>query len=220
VCVCVDEIISLLWFSKELKMTYRITTGFVASSLYFSFVNLYSLGEGFPFTIVLVPRYKLSLCHPPIKPDLLGFPGIDVFACGLRDHVITRFASPWFFKELKTTYRRTGFVASSLYFSFANQYLLGGGFSFPIVLVPRYKLSLCHPPIKPDLLGFPGIDVFACGLRDHVITRFASYLITREHVVTQPVLNKVRSTTLMVALIPYSLGRSILYALSLILSKT
>jgi hypothetical protein len=29
-------------------------------------------------------------------------------------------------------------------------------------------------PIKPDLLGFSGIDVFACGLRDHVITRFAS----------------------------------------------
>jgi hypothetical protein len=37
-----------------------------------------------------------------------------------------------------------------------------------------YKLSLCHTPIKPDLLGFPGIGVFACGLRDHVIMRFAS----------------------------------------------
>jgi len=65
-------------------------------------------------------------------------------------------------------------VASSLYFSFANQYSLGGGFPFPIVLVPRYKLSLCHTPIKPDLLGFPGIGVFACGLRDHMITRSAS----------------------------------------------
>jgi hypothetical protein len=42
------------------------------------------------------------------------------------------------------------------------------------VLVPRYKLSLCHTPIKPDLLGFPGISIFACGLRDHVITRFVS----------------------------------------------
>ena len=82
---------------------------------------------------------------------------------------------PWFFKKLKTTYRRTtGFVASSLYFSFANQYSLGGGFPFPIVLVPRYKLSLCHTSNKPDLLGFLGISVFACGLRDHVITRFAS----------------------------------------------
>ena len=52
-------------------------------------------------------------------------------------------------------------MASSLYFSFANQYSLGGGFQFPIVLVPTYKLSLCHTPIKPDLLDFPGIgDVF------------------------------------------------------------
>jgi hypothetical protein len=42
------------------------------------------------------------------------------------------------------------------------------------VLVPRYKLSLCHTPIKPDLLSFPGIGVFARGLRDHVITRFAT----------------------------------------------
>jgi hypothetical protein len=42
------------------------------------------------------------------------------------------------------------------------------------MLVPRYKLSLCHTPIKPDLPGFPGIGVFAYGLRDHVIARFAS----------------------------------------------
>jgi len=76
------------------------------------------------------------------------------------------------------TYRRTTvFVASSLYFSFANQYSLGGGFPFPIVLVPRYKLSLCHTPIKPDLLGFPGIGVFVWGLRDHVIMRFASTML-------------------------------------------
>jgi hypothetical protein len=77
------------------------------------------------------------------------------------------------------TYQRTtGFVASSLYFLFANQYLLGGGFLFPIVLVPRYKLSLCHTPIKPDLLGSPGIDVFASRLRDHVITRFYLVLVS------------------------------------------
>jgi hypothetical protein len=46
------------------------------------------------------------------------------------------------------------------------------------VLVPRYKLSLCHTPIKLDLFGFPGISVFACGLRDHVTTRFASVTVT------------------------------------------
>jgi len=34
-------------------------------------------------------------------------------------------------------------------------------FRFPILVVPRYKLSLCHAPIKLDLLGFSGIDVFA-----------------------------------------------------------
>ena len=94
--LCVGGIISFPWFSKELKMIYRRTTGFVVSTLYFSFVNQYSLGGGFPFSIVLVPRYKLSSCHTPIKPDLLGFPRISVFACGLRDHVITRFASMWF----------------------------------------------------------------------------------------------------------------------------
>ena len=44
---------------------------------------------------------------------------------------------------------------------------------FPIVLVPRYKLSLCHTPIKPDLLGFLRIGVFACGLLYRVFKRFA-----------------------------------------------
>jgi hypothetical protein len=34
---------------------------------------------------VLVSRYKLSLCDTPIKPDLLGFSGIGVFACVLRE---------------------------------------------------------------------------------------------------------------------------------------
>jgi len=63
---------------------------------------------------------------------------------------------------------------SSLYLSFANKYSLGGGFSFLIGLVLRYKLSWYHTPIKPDLLGFSGIGVFACELHDHVIMRFAS----------------------------------------------
>jgi hypothetical protein len=39
--------------------------------------------------------------------------------------------------------------------------------------VPRNKLSLCHTLIKPDLLGFPGIGVFACELLDRVFKRFA-----------------------------------------------
>jgi len=80
VCVCVGEIIPLPWFSKELKTTYWRTTGFMASSLCISFVNQYSLSGGFPFPIVLMPKYNLSLCHTPIKPDLLGFSWIGVFA--------------------------------------------------------------------------------------------------------------------------------------------
>jgi len=83
--LCVGGIIFISWFSKELKMTYQRTTGFVASSLYFSFANQYSLGESFPFPIVLVPRYKLSLCQTSIKLDLLVFPGIGVFVCGLGE---------------------------------------------------------------------------------------------------------------------------------------
>jgi hypothetical protein len=43
--------------------------------------------------------------------------------------------------------------------------------------VPRYKLSLCHTPIKPDLLGFLGIGVFTCGLFDHVFKRFTSHTL-------------------------------------------
>ena len=59
-------------------------------------------------------------------------------------------------------------------FSLPGSIFVRWGFSFLIVLVSRYKLFLFHNPIKLDLLGFPGICVFACGLRDHVIMRFAS----------------------------------------------
>jgi hypothetical protein len=47
--------------------------------------------------------------------------------------------------------------------------------------VPGYKLSLCHTPIKPDLLCFLRICVFACGLREHMITRFASHVLIVSH---------------------------------------
>ena len=86
--MCVGEILSLLWFYKELKNDLSKN---MASSTSRSRINIRWVGV--PFLIVLVSTYNLSLCHTPIKPDLLGFPGIGVFACGLRDHVITRFAS-------------------------------------------------------------------------------------------------------------------------------
>jgi len=91
--VCVGEIISLRWFSKELKNDLSKNNCLRGIILILLVRESIFVGWGSSFPIVLVPRYKLSLCHTPIKPDLLGFPGIGVFACGLRDHVITRFAS-------------------------------------------------------------------------------------------------------------------------------
>jgi len=93
VCVCVGEIISLPWFSKELKNDLSKNNYLRGVILILLVRESIFVGWGSPFPIVLVPRYKLSLCHTPIKPDLLGFPGIGVFAYGLHDHVITRFAS-------------------------------------------------------------------------------------------------------------------------------
>ena len=92
-CVCVGEIISLPWFSKELKNDLSKNNCLRGIILILLVHESIFVGWRFPFTIVLMRRYKLSLCHTPIKPDLLGFPGISVFACGLHDHVITRFAS-------------------------------------------------------------------------------------------------------------------------------
>jgi hypothetical protein len=89
----VGEIISLPWFSKELKNNLSKNNCLRGVILRLLVRESIFVGWGPPFLIVLVPRYKLSLCHTPIKPDLLGFLEIGVFACGLRDHVITRFAS-------------------------------------------------------------------------------------------------------------------------------
>jgi hypothetical protein len=91
--VCVGEIISLQWFSNELKNDLSKNNYLRDVILILLVRESIFIGWGFLFPIVLVHRYKLSLCHTPIKPDLLGFPGIGVFECGLRDQVITRFTS-------------------------------------------------------------------------------------------------------------------------------
>jgi hypothetical protein len=80
VCVCVGEIIFLPWFSKELKNDLYKNNYLRGIILILLVRESIFVGWGFPFPIVLVPRYKLSLCHTPIKPDFLGFPGIGVFA--------------------------------------------------------------------------------------------------------------------------------------------
>ena len=91
--MCVGEIISLTWFFKELKNDLSKNNYLRGVILILLVRESIFVGCGSPFPIVLVPRYKLSLCHTPIKPYLLGFPGIGVFACGLRDHMIMTFAS-------------------------------------------------------------------------------------------------------------------------------
>ena len=91
--MCVCEIISLRWFFKRTQDDLLKNNWLRGVILILIVHESIFVGLGFPFSIVLVPRYKLSLCHTPIKPDLLGFPGIDVFAWGLHDHVIMRLAS-------------------------------------------------------------------------------------------------------------------------------
>jgi len=77
---------------------------------------------------------------------------------------------PWFFKELKTTYQRTiSFVASSLYFSFANQYSLGGGFPFPIVLVKVIFVSHSYQTWFTCLSGNWCLCVWVAWPRDHEV---------------------------------------------------
>ena len=87
-CVCVGEIISLPWFFKELKNDLSKNNCLRGVILILLVRESIFVGWGFTFPIVLVPRYKLSLCHTPIKPDLFGFLGIGVFAWGLRDHEV------------------------------------------------------------------------------------------------------------------------------------
>jgi hypothetical protein len=108
--VCVGETISLPWFSKELKNDLLKNNCLLVRESIF-------IGWGSSFPIVLVPKYKLSLCYTPIKLDLLGFSGIGVFACGLRDHVITRFTSfgiraktPALLQSIKNLYRNRKFL--------------------------------------------------------------------------------------------------------------
>ena len=88
VCVCVGEIISFPWFSKELKNDLSKNNCLRGVILILLVRESIFVGWGSPFLIVYKPRYKLSLCNTPIKPDLLGFPGIGVFACWFRDHEV------------------------------------------------------------------------------------------------------------------------------------
>jgi len=83
VCVCVGEIIiSLPWFSKEMKNDLSKNNCLRGVILILLVRESIFVGWGSPFPIVLVLRYKLSLCHTPIKPNLLGFPGLVSLCVG------------------------------------------------------------------------------------------------------------------------------------------
>jgi len=60
-CVCVGEIISLPWFSKELKIDLSKNNCLRGVILILLVREQYSLGGGFPFPTVLMRRYKCYL---------------------------------------------------------------------------------------------------------------------------------------------------------------
>ena len=91
--LCVGGIISLPWFSKELKNNLSKNNWLYGVIFILLLHESIFVGWGLPFPIMSVSRYKLSLCYTPIKLDSLGFPGIGVYVCGLRDYMIMRFAS-------------------------------------------------------------------------------------------------------------------------------
>jgi len=71
-------------------------------------------------------------------------------------------------KELKNNLSKTNYLRGDIFILLVRESIFVRWSLFPIVLVPRYKLTLCHTPIKLDLLGFPGIGVFASGLHDQI----------------------------------------------------
>ena len=72
-CVCVGEIISIPWFSKELKNNLSKNNCLHGVILILLLRESIFVGWGSPFPIVLVPRHKLSLCHTSNKPYLLHY---------------------------------------------------------------------------------------------------------------------------------------------------
>jgi len=72
VVMCVGEIFLIPLFFKGLKTFYQSATNFMGSIQYTSPSQIRDL-----IPIMLVPRYKLPLCHTPIKSYLLGFLGVE-----------------------------------------------------------------------------------------------------------------------------------------------
>jgi len=136
-CVCVCEILSLPWFSKELK-----------NDVHHGNYN---------------PSRKAKSNNQPY-PSFIHFSS---------DSLLLIFESFTAHHLSKNNWLR-GIIFILLV---RESIFVGWGFPFLIVLV-WYKLSLCYNRIKPDLLGFLGIGVFACGLLDRVFKSFASNMLT------------------------------------------
>jgi len=85
--VCVGEIISLSWFSKELRNDLSKNNCIHVVILILLVRESIFVEWGFFIFNSAEPRYQ---------PNLLGFLGIDVFACGLRDHEVRINIQRWF----------------------------------------------------------------------------------------------------------------------------
>jgi len=92
ICRTVGEIISLQWFSKELKNDLSKNNSLRGVILILLVHESIFVGWGSPFPIVLVLRYKLSLCRTLSNLIYLAFRELVSLRVFLRDHVVTRFA--------------------------------------------------------------------------------------------------------------------------------
>jgi hypothetical protein len=132
--VCVGGIIPLPWFSKEPKNNLSNNKWLCGIILIHLIPELIFVGWGFPFPIVLVPRYNLYLCDTSIKPDLLGFPGIwclCVWVAWPRVQVVRMI---WY-QSLAPLIRLYPFISCIFVFTF------------------HVKFSLCCPCFGSDLVS-------------------------------------------------------------------
>jgi hypothetical protein len=79
----------------------------------------------------------------------------------------------WFSKELNNDLSKNNYLHGVILILLVGESIcVGWGFSFPIVLVARYKLSLCHTPIKTWFTWLSGnwfLYMWVAWPRDHEV---------------------------------------------------